>query len=100
GGNGEIGRGALFVIVGEEPGGGQTAPGEEPQEQAAAFDSRLRDDAGKPAAEATGIGGCREVGVAEEIGIVEGAFADEPLGINGEPAAGAEIKHIVVMNVA
>ncbi len=42
----------------------------------------------------------RKLRIAEEIGVIETAFAEEPFRIDGEPAPVIEIENIAVVNVA
>lgn len=41
-----------------------------------------------------------QIRVREDVGIVEAAFADQPLGIDGEPAPVAEVEDVVMVDIA
>ncbi|MNL49163.1 hypothetical protein D3C87_1720740 [compost metagenome] len=74
-------------------------------QQAAPVQAGFFHDNLQPAFKAAGHGGhgrhrVGQIRVAENIGVVERAFAVQALGVDDQPAAFAEIQHVVVMHVA
>src|SRR6185369_11058932 len=92
----QIRRGAVV----EDPGGGETGKSEDPLEQSPALELRRGGDEAELARETAGEKRRLALGIAQQVGEVEAALAEEALRIDGEPATLAAVEDVAVVQVA
>lgn len=79
---------------------GQARPCGNPRQQAFWLKARRFGHDFNLTLKTSGLCGCTMIWIAEQVGEIESAFADQPFGIYGQPAALTCIQNVVMMHIA
>lgn len=91
--------GAVSLVILQKPRRRQTGVRHHPLQQALALQARSPGDDLDLACKSRRIGASGQIRIADQIRVVIATLAGHPLGINRQPAPGAEIEDVVVVHI-